>query len=182
MSRVLSASITRPNNTTAYAAAQVIGNATTSTMVFNKGGYANGNGMIVGAVLVDGANQATKLNVDLFLFNAPPTAQADQAAWTIPYADLTNVTETGAAAGLGPALIGVISFGGTPVVANQAAAGSGSVVFQAPTGSTSLNIPYIALNDSPNTQLYGVLVARNAYTPVANEVLSVQLRVIAAPK
>jgi hypothetical protein len=112
-----------------------------------------------GAVFVDSADQATKPDIDLFLFaETAPTLAADNAAFAPTDAEMLNC-------------IGVISFAGANFKAGDITAGAngnGVIPVQ------GQDIPFSA---PVNKVIYGVLVARNAYTPVANEVLAVNLTI-----
>lgn len=149
----------RPANTTAYAAGQVVADSTSAatlrkfTVTKEGGGFAT----IEAAVLVVGANQATKPDVQLWLFDTAPAVQNDAAAFAPSLAEMK-------------ALIGVISFPvGSFVVANAAAGASGNVMCN-PQG---LLIPVNTVKS--DAAVYGVMVVRNAYTPTSGEVWQTRL-------
>lgn len=160
------ADFTRPADTTAYAAGDVIADSTSAatTITFpGCAGNADETGRIVSALLMDGANQATKLNADLFLFHTAPASYGnDNGAFTPTDAEMNN-------------LVGAISLDGTTAAnlkEGDATSGAGGNVLIQQTG---LSIPFRCVAGS--TKLYGVLVARNVYTPVSGETFRIKLGV-----
>lgn len=160
--RQVGANVTRPNDTTAYAAGDAIANATSSAVVltFTNAARALGaGGVVMGALLLDEAAQATKGQFELYLFSAAPTVPNDNAALALSAADLRN-------------LVGVVNFGSNPYVTNAASGASGNCAYVA----TGVNLPF---NCGTTVQdLYGVLVVRNAYTPVAQERFDLVLQIL----
>lgn len=153
-SLISSGSITRPANITAYAAGDVITGDTPAVVTFSGLAVKVGvGGIIEHAVLFSGANQATKLNADLFLFSSSLTPDADNAAFTPTDAELITC-------------IGHINFSDSAWVSGDATAGAGG---NALVKSSNVGIP---INQDT---VYGVLIARNAYTPVSGEVLTLKL-------
>lgn len=160
------ADFTRPADTTAYAAGDVIADSTSAATILTFRGCAGNDdeaGAIHSVLLIDGADQATKLNADLFLFDTAPTSYGnDNAAFTPTDAELQT-------------LVGVISLDGTTAAnlkEGDATSGAGGNVLIQQTG---LNMPFRCAAGS--TKLYGVLVARNAYTPVSAETFRLKLGV-----
>lgn len=153
-------SFTRPNNTTAYAAGDVVTAATAAVLEFaHAAPHPGSGGVVIAATLIDGACQSTKGDFELWLFDTAPTIDNDNAAWTPTDAELQ-------------ALVGVIDFGGTPLVGDATSGAGGNVVY--PTGAeANLPLPFKCVNGSAS--LYGVLVVRNAYDPVAQETFAVRL-------
>lgn len=152
--RVHTASLTRPADTTAYAAGDVVTAGTAAALSF---GLNTSAGRIRSALLIDSASQATKPDIDLMLFDSSLTPDADNAAFTPTDAEMGT-------------LIGVISFAGSAFKTGDAtvgAGGNGVIV------SGGLDI----LLSGASETIYGVLVARNAYTPVASEVFTIRLGV-----
>lgn len=147
MFRLSEASVTRPNNATQYTAGEVIGAATGDAMEF----FSELHGIVRSAVLIDSAAEATKPDIDLLLFDAEPTVAADNAAFAVTDAQMERC-------------IGAIQFAG----ANFRAGSSGNGVIVA---TAFGELPYSCLA----RKLYGVLVARNTYTPIANEKFTVRL-------
>lgn len=160
-SRVISASFTRPNNTDAYTAGDVVCNSTSAPTVMHfeeSVRVVGGSGVITKASILDYANQGTKLECELWLFTDDPAAVNDNAAFAPSDAELAN-------------LIGVI-----PIVDDyvglSGSGASGSVVIQ----SAIVDLPFQAA--TATSTIYGVLVARNAYTPIAQEPITVRIHVI----
>jgi len=81
--------ITRPDNTTAYTAADVVGN-TSSIIEFGR--LSPGTHMIKGARLLYGENAIPggMAAYNLHLYDWSPTNIADNAAWTLSEADSTH--------------------------------------------------------------------------------------------
>ncbi len=119
--------------------------------------------MIQRATLVQGANQATKLDADLLLYKSAPTPVADNAAWAPTYAEVKDT------------LIGVIRFSGSNAKVINAGSGAAGVVFNTTDGAFN-PIPFDC--DLTNMNLYGILVAQNAYVPVSEEAFTVKLHVV----
>ena len=154
----VSASKTRPSDTTAYAAGDVLNESTSAGTVFtldNCARYNAGTGVITGALIQDSANQSTKAQLELWLFSVAPTSDNDNAVFTPTDSELDN-------------LVGVISFPETYVGDATSGAG-GNCVYSA----GQVNIPFSCA--AADDQLYGVVVVRNAYTPVSAEVFRVSL-------
>lgn len=152
------ASITRPANTTAYTAGDVISNADDSHMEFaeaaNKGAKRR-TGSIAMARVISSANVGTKADLELWLFSSSVTAMTDNAAFTPTDAEMAT-------------LVGVIPFGTSSWRAGHAGAGAaGNAVCEA----TNQGIVF----ELPSTSIYGVLVVRNAYVPVSGEIFTVDL-------
>ena len=152
------ATITRPADTTAYAAGDVIADSTSAATVLtfrNACGDGSG-GVIRSAMFVSSLVPATKLNADLFLFHTAPTSYGnDNAAFTLSDADAINC-------------VAVISLDGT-TAANVKTTDNNCVVI-----NQALALPFKQATLSDGA-LYGVLVARNAYTPGSGEVLTIKI-------
>ncbi len=144
-------SVTRPANTTQYAAGEVVGHETGDALEF----FSESSGVIKAVVLIDSAAEATKPELDLFLFAAEPTVANDNAAFAPTDAQMKD-------------LVAVFSFVGTSGT-NFKTGATGNGAMQ----QTGFEIAYAA----PERKLYGVLVARNAYTPVSAEVFTVKLTI-----
>lgn len=137
-------SVTRPNDTSAYAAGDVQGNASGSTAAMTFP-LAAGQFMITGASLeLDIASVPsgmTSFNLELYSAT-PPSALGDNAPWDLPAGDR-------------PSYLGVINLG-SPVDV-----GSTLYVY-----SAQIN-QQIAL---PTANLFGYLTTVGAYTPAASTV------------
>lgn len=87
--RRASAEVTRPADTTAYTAGDVVSNSTTATTPISLSSaarVAGGNGYIVRAALTTNKKSITP-RFRVHLFNAAPTVAADNAAYSELYAD-----------------------------------------------------------------------------------------------
>lgn len=167
-SHTVNGSVTRPNDTTAYAIGDVICNSTSAPTIitFSRACVEQGgSGVIAHASLIDSAYQSTKLSADLFLFDTTVTMDNDNATFTPTDAELATC-------------VGVITFDGTATSPLQihggdlTAGAGGNAIIEAP----NLAIPFNCVAGS--NSLFGVLVARNAYTPVAQESFTVRLHVV----
>ncbi len=156
------ATLQRPNDATAYAAGDVIADATSGATVltFNAAqGTSQTISMILNEViLVDSANQATKPDLELWLFSTAPTAQQDNAAYAPTDAEVNN-------------LVAIIAIPSTAFRVGNATVGAGgnSVCVVSNIG-TPINLSVV------DPKLYAFLVVRNAYTPVAQEQFVIKLK------
>lgn len=172
--RIVQASVTRPANTTAYAAGDALTNSTSAPVVLtfeNMARFPGGGGIVRVAHLLDSAAQATKISAELWLFAgaAAPTPDNDNVPFTPTDAELAN-------------LIGVIVFDGLTAgwvfVGDVTAGAGGNAVIIGRIGPSGagghlLDLPYVC--GPATTSLWGLLVVRNAYTPVSGEVFTVSL-------
>lgn len=152
--------ITRPANTTAYAVKDAIFGAPPTAgqpkaIAFDDAvGGSSGSGYIVSAMLISSAAPATKLDADLLLYSEEPaTAPVDNDVFA----------QTPA---LRAALVAVVTFAGS--VGKEV---GGDTVY-----SVAVNQAIECAADSK--KLYGVLIARNAYTPVSGEQLIIKLSIL----
>lgn len=159
-----SATFTRPADTTAYTSGDVVNNSTSAPVIMTFPNAGSGEGAIIQtATLFSSANQATKLAGELWLFDTAMTMDNDNAVFTPT--DAESLT-----------LIAVIAFPASAWVVGDATSGaSGNALCNA----QQLYIPFrTVLGATPDPNIYGVLVARNAYTPVSAEVFTIRLGVI----
>lgn len=105
------------------------------------------SGLIRSVLLIDSAAESTKPDVDLFLFTAAPTVAADNDAFAPTDAQMLNC-------------VGVVALAGSGF---KVAGANGAIL------ASGLSIGYTGRT------LYGVLVARNAYSPITLEVFTVRL-------
>lgn len=160
---------TRPNDTTAYATGEVISDSTavSKIMFFSEcARKGRGSGAINQVMLIDGASQATKLSADLFLFRRPVDSYGvDNAAFTPTDEELGS-------------LVAVVSLDGTTAANLKQGDATSGVGGNVVIVNTSLSIPFeCAATPWGDDALFGVLVARNAYTPVASETFRVILSI-----
>jgi len=143
--------VTRPNDTTAYTAGDVVADTPGTRFTFSGLPISTGQGgMIQTVVVIDSVVAATPPDLELWLFDADVAAIADNAAFAPTDAELLN-------------LVGIVTL--------ATASFKKGTVNQA---CVSQNLGCSFKSDI----LYGVLVVRNAYTPTANEVFKVVLSVI----
>lgn len=165
----LRATITRPANTTEYSAGDAISNADDAGLVFGELNAPNQvgdqkkagrpgwfSGSINALHLHSSANQSTKLFGTLFLFYADIGSTADNAEFAPTDAQMLN-------------LAAIIDIPASAWVAGNSAAGAGG---NAVAQITNINLPY---RTSGGGQLFGRLIARNAYAPVSGEVFTCDL-------
>lgn len=144
-----SVTITRPANTTAYSAGDVVG-AAAAALTFSGAGQPQGEIIITDADLLIklAAVPASMTTFRLHLYDVtPPSAFADGDAWTLPAGDNASY-------------LGYVDLG-TPIDV-------GATLFV----QTS-NINKKLRISSPN--LFGYLVTNGGYTPTSGEVLVVRL-------
>ena len=151
------ASFTRPANTTQYTAGDVMSDST-NVMTFHHTLF-EFRGTIKQAILVDSANQTTLLDAELWLFDTAPAVTTDNAVIAFTDAELSQ-------------LVGIVNFAVANGKIGLATAGAGG---NAVNVQTSLDIP---VRGKGTNDIYGGLVARNAYTPVSAEIFTVILSVM----
>jgi hypothetical protein len=161
---VSNASITRPADTVAYASGDAIADSTSAPTVFtfsNAARINQGSGVIIGAMLVDSANQATKGDFDLLIFDTTYTPNNDNAVFTPTNAEMESC-------------VGVVRFSSSNFVTGNAAAGaSGNALCL---GTLTDNIGFKC--GSGSTSLFARLVTRSAYTPVSGKKFTIRLRIL----
>jgi hypothetical protein len=159
--------ITRPSNTTAYIAGDVMGvadvsvaaNAGSAILTFAEAGPAGGTVVVTAAdLLVYVASvPAGMTSFTLHLYDSAPTAILDNAVWTVPAGDRTKwlgKIDIGS-----PAALGVSGAATLGVQADQV-----NKQFKLAEGSTSL---------------YGLLVSNGGFTPASGAVKKVRLHAVA---
>jgi hypothetical protein len=148
-----SASQTRPNDTTAYAALDVVGTNAATNMEFTGIGSVAGGCVAINeaSLRIDvGSKPAGMDGFRLHLFNAAPTAIVDNAAFNLIAADRAKYLgyiDIGSPLDLGDTLYGAYNGGGNRVFKLAAA----------------------------STTLYGVLQTITAFTPTAQTVKTVSI-------
>lgn len=145
-------SITRPDNTDAYTANDVIGHATdaTAAIEFTSVGASSGRVMITSASLMISlaAIPSGMTSFRLYLYSVtPPSALADNAAWDLPAGDRAS-------------FLGYIDLG-SPV-------DLGSTLYVEANGINK----QVKL---AGTSLFGYLVTNEAYTPASQTIYKVTL-------
>lgn len=162
---VVSADVTRPNNTTTYTTNTAWANATSGATYTTFAGVCRANGTVVlmpVVRIIDYANQTTKLQGILWLFSvAPATPINDNAAFNLASGDLANIASV------------PLAFTES-VVANAGSGASGFMVGSL-TGAT-----YEIKCAANDTNIYAMVEVTNAYVPVASEKLNIALKVVGA--
>jgi hypothetical protein len=151
----VNAAYTRPSDTTAYAAGDVVSNSTSASvpLVFNGvARFEGGTGRIVGARLYDDSAPGTAGDFEMHLYRASPAVANDNSAWAPTDAASLTITAK-------------IAFGTVTVM------GAANVAYFV----TGLDCHFKC--GEGLTDLYGVLVARNAYTPASAGVITIELDV-----
>lgn len=150
-----SASITRPDNATAYAIGDVVGTDPATNIAFANVASKTGAHIIVLGICFRinvGAIPAGLSGFRLHLYNAAPTAIADNSAY--------NLTEADRAKYLGFVSIDTpLDLGDTLYVRND-------------------NLNFKTKLATGSTTLYGILETRGAFTPTAQAVKAVCLHVV----
>jgi hypothetical protein len=150
-------SITRPNDTAAYAAADVIGAATGSTaaVVLAIGPVTGGEVQVISTALeIDLTSvPASQTSFRLYLYNVtPPSALGDNAAWDLPAGDR-------------PGFIGYLDLG-TPV-------DLGSTLY------VEVNNIWKQITVPTGGNIYGLLTTTAGHTPVAQTVYKMTIHTTA---
>lgn len=155
------ANFTRPADTTAYAAGDVVADSTSAPTVITFNSVARKNGghfYLVGAHMTSSGNEATKPQFELWLFNAAPGLDNDNAAFTPTDAEIRTV-------------LAVIQF--NTWFEGTAGAGGNSWAAGVVNPDDALIECGAAVDD-----VYGELVVRNAYTPISAERFDITLQVV----
>lgn len=159
--RTRSATFTRPNDTNTYAAGDVVANSTSAPVIMTFLNATLGKvspSIIQHAIIVTSASVATKPDLELWLFDTAITMDNDNAVFTPTDVELLT-------------LIGVILFPVADFKVGDATVGAGG---NAICEAKNLGVPFNSTINS--NDLFGVLVARNAYVPVAQEIFTVRLK------
>lgn len=163
--RIITANaITRPNDTTTYAAGDALADASanahfTFPQCLDRGVK---TGEIVSAKLLCSSYVATGPDIDLMLFSVIPGTDADNAQATITDAEMAN-------------LIGVINFatGSWKPGTNTSGAGGNQAQFVKDV-NIPIKLPILGGSDFTSS-IFGFPILRNAYVPVAQEIYTCQL-------
>ena len=157
----IEANFTRPADTTTYAAGDVVSDSTSSPTVITFSDAARisaGNGIVISAVMTSSANETTKPTLELWVFEAEPTAMEDNAAFDPTDAEIRDV-------------IGIVEFS----TWHEGLAGAGGNSFSS--GSMKPDNATFKTGAS-SKDLYGILVVRNAYVPISAERFDFKLGVV----
>lgn len=160
--KTVSASKTRPSDTTTYASGEVLNESDSAGTVWTFSNCAYrvaGEGVITRAKITDSSNQSSLYpRFELWLFHTSPAADNDNAAFTPTDAELLNV-------------VGIIPF----PIDYEGTTGAGD------TGNSihvsgNVHLPFNCAAADAN--LYGVLVLRNAYVPISAEAFKIELEIL----
>lgn len=156
-----SGTITRPNDTNIYAAGDAVTNSTSAPVTASISGCARisaGSGVILNAMLIDSANQATAGSFEAWIFDTTITADNDNAVFTPTDAELATV-------------VAIIPFV-TSYIGDATSGAGGNRIYT----SDQVNRGFVCA--AASTTLYWALVARNAYTPVADEAFTLRMTIV----
>lgn len=154
---ITTASFTRPADTTAYAAQDVVSNSTSAPTLLAFGGAARGNGgsgLILSARHMKSSTTTSGATYRLILYKVSTiTAINDNAQFTMLYANRAN-------------RVGFIDF-------THSTGGTGSDSSSAL--STFVNLPFVC--DAAQSSLWGILIVTSAYTPTSGEQHFIELAI-----
>jgi len=148
----LNVTLTRPANTTAYTAGDVIGESSSgsSVITLSGAGRAKGYGGYIQAVnFTSSATPGTMPDIELWVFDAALATVADNAAFAPTDAEMLNHIAT------------------IPLTPADNFAGTVNSVWHV----DSLAVPYRCVD----TTAYAYIVIRDAYTPASAEVFDVKV-------
>jgi hypothetical protein len=149
----VSASYTRPNDTTAYTAGDALSDSTTAPTVLTFSSVVNqvGGAFCITDIIMDSsANPGTLIQPQLWLFDTAPTPTNDNAALSLTDAEALTA-------------ILVKSLGSSYTATNNSK-------------FLETNFSTRGKCTSASTSLYGLIKVLNAYTPVANETITVKVK------
>lgn len=155
-----SAEFTRPADTTAYVARDVVSNSTggTTLMQFDLARVAGGSGYISKARLVTN-NKTPTPRLRLWLYTiSNPTVAADNAPFTLLWSNRAN-------------RIGYIDF---PALASEDPTNSDSASSIATSG-TAFTVPLAFICAANDTKLYGILETLDGFPPASSQQFFVEL-------
>lgn len=149
------AEFTRPADTTAYAAGDVVSNSTSAGAALNFSDIVRDNeqGIVLRVCAIKSGTGVSNSSLRLHLFKSDPGTVNDNAAFSLAYADRATY--------IGSLLLPDFSANGATAIAEA---------------FPTLIMP-VATADGGSGNIYGVLVAEAAYTPANGEQFSVTLYV-----
>ena len=152
--RIAASEVTRPANTTAYAAGDAVGTATSSVLTLSNAARQNsGGGRVLAVRLFKSGTTVTNATFTIHFFNTAPTDVADNAALDILYAQQSRY--------IGNLALSTMVVGGS---------GGGYAYLNA-------NPPLWYSTASGSKALYAVIVATAAYTPASAETFTLSVTV-----
>lgn len=157
--------LTRPANTDAYTAKDVVSNSTSAPAVLTFANFARangGSGIIVRARLMTDKKDCTA-SFRLHLFHTAPTAINDNSPYLLLYANAAN-------------RIGMIDF---PALATEDPTNSTAASSMRPSSDGAYGAPNLWFEaDAGSRALYGILEATSAFTPASGQKFYVELAAI----
>jgi len=157
---VVTATKTRPADTTAYSAGDVISESTSAgtTWTFDAVVHSNGGGGKITRAVVLSDDTGNTNQMSLLLFSVTPTSALDD-----------NGANTGPLAADADNFIGEIAFDAMKDL------GTGFSYAVATTGNSKLDLPFRC--EAGDDAIYGILVAIDALTPTSGQIFRVNLQV-----
>jgi hypothetical protein len=155
---VASATLTRPGDTNAYAAKDVVANSTTAPTVVTFSGMARiagSGGYITKARLLTNRSTDTA-QFRMHLYHTAPTAIADNAQMALVWANRTNRT-------------GTLDF---PALATEGTGSDSSYALLAP-GNTNFPLPFVCTAGDRN--LYAIFETLSIFTPASGQLFLIEL-------
>lgn len=164
-SAVVAVEFTRPSNTDAYAAKDVVCNSTSAPAVINFADVAranNGTGLIVRARLMTDKKDVTA-RFRLHIYHTTPTAINDNSPYLLLYADVAK-------------RIGVIDF---PAMSSEDATNSTASLTMRPSSDGVYGIPNLWFQTATaDRDLYAILETLDAFTPASGQKFTVELAAV----
>lgn len=159
---VVGVELTRPSDTTAYSAKDVISNSTSAPTVLAFANFARSNqgtGLITRARLMTDKKDVTA-SMRLHLFHTAPAAIADNSPYLMLYANAAN-------------RIGMIDF---PALATEDATNSTAAAAMRPSSDGIWTMPNLWFQTASGSRaIYGVLETLSAFTPASAQKFFVEL-------
>lgn len=164
-SSVVSVEFTRPSDTTAYAAKDVVCNSTSAPAVINFDNVAranNGTGLIVRARLMTDKKDVTA-RFRVHLYHTAPTAINDNSPYLLLYADVSK-------------RIGVIDF---PAMSSEDATNSTASSTMRPSSDGVYGTPNLWFQTAAaDRDVYAILETLDAFTPASGQKFTVELAAV----
>jgi hypothetical protein len=158
----IAATVTRPSNTTAYAAKDTVADETSGATIINfpnAAMEANRGGYITGATIMTD-QVANTAQFKLHLFHTTPTVLSDNVAMTAPlFADRAKY-------------IGSITF---PAVASEDASAGAAFAQATTTAEPQFPIPFVSA--TADSDIYAMLETIDSFTPASAQIFYIVLRV-----
>jgi hypothetical protein len=152
------ATLTRPGDTTLYAAKDVVANSTTSPTVVTFSGMARvngGGGYIVKARLLTNRSTDTE-QFRMHLYNVAPSGIADNAQMPLLWTNRAN-------------RIGFLDF---PALSTEGTGSDSSYALLAP-GNTNFPLPFVCA--AGNSSLYAIFETTTSFTPASGQSFYIEL-------